>query len=43
MATFDLESYATVQERIAQFYQDFPDGSGAIAQALAAFGQHIGQ
>ena len=27
MATFDLESYATVQERIAQFYQDFPDGS----------------
>ena len=24
---FDLESYATVQERIAQFYQDFPDGS----------------
>jgi hypothetical protein len=27
MATFDLESYATVQERISQFYQDFPDGS----------------
>lgn len=27
MAQFDLESYATVQERIAQFYQDFPDGS----------------
>lgn len=27
MGTFDLESYATVQERIAQFYQDFPDGS----------------
>jgi hypothetical protein len=27
MANFDLESYATVQERIAQFYQDFPDGS----------------
>jgi hypothetical protein len=27
MATFDLENYATVQERIAQFYQDFPDGS----------------
>lgn len=27
MATFDLESYATVQERIAQFYSDFPDGS----------------
>lgn len=27
MATFDLDSYATVQERIAQFYQDFPDGS----------------
>ncbi|CAN5690828.1 hypothetical protein BH23GEM3_BH23GEM3_05550 [soil metagenome] len=27
MAVFDLESYATVQERIAQFYQDFPDGS----------------
>lgn len=27
MATFDIESYATVQERIAQFYQDFPDGS----------------
>jgi len=27
MANFDVESYATVQERIAQFYQDFPDGS----------------
>lgn len=27
MATFDLESYATVQERISQFYQDFPNGS----------------
>ncbi len=27
MAQFDLENYATVQERIAQFYQDFPDGS----------------
>lgn len=27
MATFDLESYNTVQERVAQFYQDFPDGS----------------
>lgn len=27
MASFDLESYATVQERIAQFYQDFPDGN----------------
>ena len=27
MATFDLDSYATVQERISQFYQDFPDGS----------------
>ncbi len=27
MANFDLESYATVQERVAQFYQDFPDGS----------------
>jgi hypothetical protein len=27
MATFELENYATVQERIAQFYQDFPDGS----------------
>ena len=27
MASFDIESYATVQERIAQFYQDFPDGS----------------
>ncbi len=27
MAQFDLESYATVQERIAQFYQDFADGS----------------
>jgi hypothetical protein len=27
MAQFDLDSYATVQERIAQFYQDFPDGS----------------
>lgn len=27
MAVFDVESYATVQERIAQFYQDFPDGS----------------
>lgn len=27
MAAFDLDSYATVQERIAQFYQDFPDGS----------------
>lgn len=27
MPNFDLESYATVQERIAQFYQDFPDGS----------------
>lgn len=27
MATFDLESYATVQERVAQFYQDFSDGS----------------
>lgn len=27
MAAFDLESYAAVQERIAQFYQDFPDGS----------------
>lgn len=24
---FSLEDYATVQERIAQFYQDFPDGS----------------
>lgn len=27
MAQFDLENYSTVQERIAQFYQDFPDGS----------------
>jgi hypothetical protein len=27
MANFDLESYATVQERIAQFYQDHPQGS----------------
>jgi hypothetical protein len=27
MANFDLENYATVQERIAQFYQDFPTGS----------------
>ena len=27
MANFDLDSYATVQERVAQFYQDFPDGS----------------
>lgn len=27
MATFDLESYSTVQERIAQLYQDFPDAS----------------
>lgn len=27
MSTFDIESYATVQERIAQFYCDFPDGS----------------
>jgi hypothetical protein len=27
MAMFELENYATVQERIAQFYQDFPDGS----------------
>jgi hypothetical protein len=27
VAQFDLESYATVQERIAQFYQEFPDGS----------------
>lgn len=27
MATFELENYATVQERIAQFYQDFPEGS----------------
>ena len=27
MATFDLDSYATVQERISQFYQEFPDGS----------------
>lgn len=27
MATFDLESYATVQERIAQLYQDFPEAS----------------
>lgn len=27
MATFDLESYAPVQERIAQFVQDFPEGS----------------
>ena len=27
MAAFDLDSYATVQERIAQFYQRFPQGS----------------
>lgn len=27
MANFDLENYATAQERIAQFYQDFPNGS----------------
>ena len=27
MANFDLENYATVQERIAQFYKDFPNGS----------------
>jgi len=27
MAQFDLESYATVQERVAQLYQDFPDAS----------------
>lgn len=27
MASFDLESYATVQERVLQFYQDFPEGS----------------
>jgi hypothetical protein len=27
MAISDLENYAGVQERIAQFYRDFPDGS----------------
>ena len=27
MPAFDLENYATVQERIAEFYQQFPDGS----------------
>jgi hypothetical protein len=27
MSTFDLEAYAPVQERIAEFYRDFPDGS----------------
>lgn len=27
MANFELENYATVQERVAQFYQDFPNGS----------------
>jgi hypothetical protein len=27
MASFNLEDYAPVQDRIAQFYQDFPDGS----------------
>ena len=27
MANFELENYATVQERIAQFYQYFPNGS----------------
>lgn len=27
MATFNLENYATVQERIAQFYTENPDGS----------------
>lgn len=26
MARFDLESYATVAERLAQFHKDFPDG-----------------
>lgn len=27
MATLEMESYPTVQERIARFYKDFPDGS----------------
>jgi hypothetical protein len=27
MPAFDLENYATVQERLAEFYQQFPDGS----------------
>lgn len=27
MAQFDLDSYATVQERIAEFWRDFPEGS----------------
>jgi hypothetical protein len=27
MPQFDLESYATVAERIMQFYEDFPDGT----------------
>lgn len=26
MARFDLESYATVAERLAKFHQDYPDG-----------------
>jgi hypothetical protein len=27
MADFDVESYATVQERVAEFYREHPDGS----------------
>lgn len=27
MAGFDIETYATVQERLAEFYRDYPDGS----------------
>lgn len=27
MANLDIDAHATVQERVGQFYQDFPDGS----------------
>lgn len=40
MATFDLESYATVQERIAQFWQDFPDG-GIITEMVLRDGPEV--
>ena len=40
MATFDLESYATVQERIAQFSRHGPaadwDGSAVAAGNMAS-------
>lgn len=36
MGSFSLEDYATVQDRILEFYRDFPNGSIRTRQADAA-------